>query len=262
MDISGLMSRIAEVTRAAGEKLLSQTVTVASHKTKNDLLTENDLAIENFIIDELKKTYPDINIVSEEYNPDNALDDGLTVVIDPIDGTCNFAVGLSMFGIQLAVFTENVCRGAILYFPVSGDTFTAEEGKGAYLNGKRLWVNKEAKPSDGMLLISDYYDSIDIPFDKQFALVKDLQKHFLKTRHLGAACVDFSVLAKGHALAYVTYYHKLWDIAPGLLIAREAGCVCGAVDRDAYEYGRPGLVVANNRENLDLIIRTYREEFR
>ncbi len=257
MDISSLMSRIEEVTRAAGDMLLSQTVTVASHKTRNDLLTENDLAIENFIIAELKKTHPDIHIVSEEYNPDNTLDSGVTVVIDPIDGTCNFAVGMDLFGIQLAVFDRGVSVGAILYFPVTGDVYLAEKGRGAFLNGKPLRVNEKAKPSDGMLFISDYYDSIDIPFDKQFALVKELQQHFLKTRHFGAACVDFSMLVKGHGLAYVTYYHKLWDIAPGLLIATEAGCVFGAVDRDTYEYGRPGLVVANSRSTLDLILNAY-----
>ena len=95
------------------------------------------------------------------------------------------------------------------------------------------------------------------PFDKQFELVKHLQNHFLKTRHFGAACVDFSMLVKGHGLAYITYYHKIWDIAPGLLIATEAGCVVGALDRDTYEYGRPGLVVANNKATLDLILHTF-----
>ena len=257
MNINSLMLRLTEITKEAGARLLSQTVTVNSHKTKNDLLTENDLATENYIISELKKYYPDVNIISEEYNPDNELE-GITVIIDPIDGTCNYAVGMDLFGIQLAVFDDGVCRASLLYFPVSGDIFTAEKGKGAYLNGKPLRIDTDASPKDGMLFISDYYDSIGIPMDKQFGLVKSLQKHFLKTRHFGAACVDFSMIAKGHGVAYITYYHKIWDIAPGLLIATEAGCVSGGLDGE-YRYGEPGLVVATNSETLELIRRLYRE---
>lgn len=252
LDYTKLLSLIERVARDAGKYLLTQTVSVKNHKTRNDLLTENDLVIENFIIDGIRKEYPDIHIVSEEYNPDNDLD-GLTVVIDPIDGTCNFAQGLSLYGIQIALFFENVCRGAVLYFPVEDIMYSAEEGKGAYKNGIRLTPDLNRSPSDGFLIISDYYDSIDIDFDKQFALVKALQKHFLKTRHFGAACVDFTMLAEGHALAYISYYHKLWDIAPGLLLAKEAGFVYSAVDADEYRYHRPGIVVAANEEMLETI---------
>ncbi|MBQ7364388.1 MAG: inositol monophosphatase family protein [Clostridia bacterium] len=252
MNYSDILTLMQDVSRRAGQYLLTQTVSVMNHKTRNDLLTENDLVIENFIIDGIRAVYPDIHIVSEEYNPDNSLD-GLTVVIDPIDGTCNFAQGLSLYGIQLALFYENICRGAVLYFPVEDTMYVAEEGKGAYKNGKRLFVDQKKPSSDGFLIISDYYDSIDIAFDQQFALVKALQKHFLKTRHFGAACVDFTMLAEGHALAYITYYHKLWDIAPGLLLAKEAGFVYGAVDQDDYHYHRPGLVVANSEQTLSLI---------
>ena len=246
---TAILDRLEAVVKDAGKYLLTQTVSVKNHKTRNDLLTENDLVIENFIIDGIRRDYPDIHIVSEEYNPDNELD-GLTVVIDPIDGTCNFAQGLSLYGIQVALFYENVCRGAILYFPVEDILYRAEEGKGAYKNGVRLMPDLGKKPSDGFLIISDYYDSIDIDFDKQFMLVKALQKHFLKTRHFGAACVDFTMLAEGHALCYISYYHKLWDIAPGLLLAREAGFVCGAVDAESYRYHRPGIIVAANEEIL------------
>ena len=83
--------------------------------------------------------------------------------------------------------------------------------------------------------------------------MKVKQKHFLKTRHFGAACVDFTMLAEGHALAYISYYHKLWDIAPGLLLAKEAGFVYSAVDADEYRYHRPGIVVAANEEMLETI---------
>ena len=127
-------------------------------------------------------------------------------------------------------------------------------GEGAYLGEKRLWVDKTALPSDGMLLISDYYSNVSVPMDVQFELVKRLQSTFLKTRHLGAACIDFASLAKREGLAYICYYSNLWDIAPGLMILKEAGAVYCYVDGSDYEYGAAGLVVANNSETLQKII--------
>ncbi len=250
--------KVAELAVSAGKYLLSQTVKVSSHKTKNDLLTENDLKTEHFIIEGIKKDFPSVNILSEEYNSENSLDiGGTTIIIDPIDGTCNFAVGLPLYGIQLAVANEGVCTFAAIYFPESDELITAEIGKGAYLNGKPLKVKNNASCKDGMLIISDYYDNISYDFSSQFELVKNLQKSYLKTRHFGAACVDFSYLARSHALAYITYYHKIWDIAPGLLVALEAGCVCASLEGGSYQYGNPGLVVANNAENLNVILAEY-----
>lgn len=253
-----LFETVKEVAVEAGKLLLTQTAIVNSHKTKNDLLTENDLMIENFIIGKIREEYPDINIVSEEYNPDN-LPKGETVIIDPIDGTCNFAAGLDLYGVQLAIMKDGACLYSVLYFPESDNLFTAEKGKGAFLNGKRLVVNDKTSSRDGMLIISDYYDNIDYDFDNQFELVKRLQKSFLKTRHFGAACVDFSFIAQGRALAYITYYHKIWDIAPGLLLAQEAGCVSARLGSEKYEYGKTGLVVANNPKNLRMILESYAE---
>ncbi len=257
MPYGDLLNYIRFVLTAAGHQLRSQEIRVEQHKTKNDLLTQNDLLTETFIINHLKSRYPDIHIVSEEYNPDNHCNEGITVVIDPIDGTCNYAAGLSLFGIQTAIFDNGVCVGAAIYFPETKDMLVAEKGKGAYWNDTLITVDSTIPAADGILLISDYYDNIDIALETQFALVKALQKCFLKTRHFGAACVDFSMLAQKHAVAYITYYHKLWDIAPGLLIATEAGCVYGALGRKSYEYGQPGLVVANRPETLSKILQEY-----
>ena len=247
-----------ELIKEAGERLLRQTVAVTKHKTANDLLTENDILTETFLVSSILEKYPNVNIVSEESNADKPLK-GISVVIDPIDGTCNYAVGTGRFGIQMAIFEETECVAAYLYFPVPKKLVTAVKGEGAFCNGERLMVNKEQSSKDGMLLISDYYGNIDIPMDKQFDLVKALQPVFLKTRHYGAACVDFGELIYNRALAYVCYYYHLWDIAPGLFIAKECGCVYSFVDGNEYTYGVPGLVVANSQETLDKIVSAYKK---
>lgn len=236
------LGAMAAAATEAGQELLCQSVQVIEHKSKNDLLTKNDIDTENRIIASIKSKFPNINIVSEENNP-NARLEGLTVVIDPIDGTCNYAAGIELYGVQMALFDEGECVAAVIYFPATGDMYTAIKGQGAYKNGQRIMVNKNIAPKDGILIISDYYDNISIPMDEQFKLVKSLQSKFLKTRHFGAACVDFAMLVNSCAQMYITYYHKIWDIAPGLLIATEAGCTYGMVDNSDFEYGKPGLVV-------------------
>lgn len=250
--IAYLKSLIVE----AGELLLSQTVLVSKHKTANDLLTENDLLIERFLIDGVKGKFPSVNIVSEETAADNALQ-GVSVVIDPIDGTCNYAVGTDRFGVQAAVFDGEECVASMLYFPVQKELVTAEKGKGAFLGEKRLAVDTAKRSGDGVLLISDYYSGQDVPMEKQFALVQALQTTFLKTRHLGAACVDFVSLARGQAVAYICHYHHIWDIAPGLLAATESGCVYAHLSGREYRYGEPALAVANSEETLKKVLKTY-----
>ena len=131
-------------------------------------------------------------------------------------------------------------------------------GQGTFLDGKKIEVNKETPSGDGVLLISDYYSNVPVSMDVQFEHIKSLQKTFLKTRHLGAACVDFASIAKKEALAYICYYSHIWDIAPGLLVATEAGCVYSYVDGSDYVYGTPGLALANNQETLDKIVSSFK----
>ena len=247
-----------ELIKEAGDLLLRQTVSVTKHKTANDLLTENDLRTEKFLVNAVLEKFPWVNIVSEESNADKPLS-GVSVVIDPIDGTCNYAVGTERFGIQMAIFEETECVAAYLYFPVQRMLIHAIKGAGAYLNGERLSIDKAQQSQDGMLLISDYYGNIDVPMDRQFDLVKSLQKTFLKTRHYGAACVDFAEIVRRRAVAYICYYHYIWDIAPGLFIAKECGCVYSFVDGEEYRYGEPGLALANNQETLDIIVEAYKK---
>lgn len=255
MNNDAIYKLLADTIVMVGKKLLKETVEIDSYKNANDLLTKNDLAAERFIIDKIKDSFPNINIISEETFP-NSLLEGICVVIDPLDGTCNFSVGNGLFGVQVALFENGVCEFSAIYIPQSDKLFLAYHKKGAYLNGKRIYV-KDLTARGGILLISDYYDNVEISMDKQFQLVKNNQNKFLKTRHFGAACIDFTNLAEGKAAAYICYYSKLWDIAPGLLLVQEAGLVCGMLDGGEYSRDRVGLVVANNSEILDMIITGY-----
>ena len=256
--LNELIDELKTLLQNVGDFLIKQDVKVSYHKTINDLLTENDLSVERYIVSNLKEKFPLVNIISEETYSSSKLK-GISVVIDPIDGTCNFANHLDLFGIQVAIFDEWELTSALMYFPLRKELVYGVKGKGVYINEKKIEVDINKNAKDSILLISDYYPNIDIPMDRQFELVKELQSVFLKTRHLGAACIDFVTLIKSQAVAYITYYHHIWDIAPGLMLIKELGFVFKHISGEKYKFKTPGLVVANNEENLNKILATYKK---
>lgn len=223
-------------------------------KSVNDLLTEADLSLNAYFVSEISKAYPEAAIIAEESDND-LLSSRLTFVVDPLDGTCNFARGIPLHGIQIAVFENGVCVESLIGLPQFNRVYHARLGEGATVNGEPLRIDSQVPSCEGVLSLSDFYhEEKDISFENQFRLVSSLQGDFLKTRLFGAACVDFTYLAEGLSQAYLCFYRHIWDIAPGLLIAKEAGAKHARLTGEPYEYLDESLVVANNEETLDLIL--------
>ena len=226
---------------------------VLKHKNLNDVLSEADLRLNEYFYSNIKNEYPLANIIAEE--SDNLdLTDALTFVIDPLDGTCNYSNGLNLCGIQMAVFLNKECIISLIGLPYYDEVFYAIKNEGAYKNGNKISVNNTIKASDGILELSDFYRvNDDIEYDMQFELVKELQNKFLKIRLFGAACIDFTNLIKNNAQAYICYYRYIWDVAPGLLLAKEAGMLYSGINND-YKYGNHSIILANNMNTLKMII--------
>ena len=239
-----------------------QTRETLAHKSANDLLSRADLALNGFFVSEIKAHFPEARIIAEE-SENLALSEEFTFVVDPLDGTCNFARGIPLYGIQVAVFEKGECTSSLVGLPCFDRLYYAEKGKGAYRNGERLFLNRDLPASDGVLELSDFYrDEKDIGLEEQFALVAELQGRFLKTRLFGAACIDFTAIAESHAQCYICYYRHIWDIAPGLLVAKEAGAVESRLNGEPYRYGDQSLVLANNEETLDLVLKAAEKHLR
>lgn len=258
IDRKKLFLDLKKIIKKAGSFLLSQTIEVEKHKTVNDLLTRNDKDTEEFILKLLKAKYPEVNIISEEFNPDATLK-GISVVLDPVDGTCNYAAGLDLFGIQAAIFNEKEVIASIIYLPKKKEMYSAYASEGCFLNNKRIEIDREILAKDGILILSDFYKDQVVTFDKQYELVKNLHNCFLKTRLFGASCIDFTSLVKNNAVCYICNYSNIWDIAPGLFLVKEAGGVYASLANEEYSFGEPALVVSNNLENLKLILNSYKK---
>jgi len=191
-----------------------------TRKGRFDFVTEMDVRIQNRLMEELDRIGAGLNFICEENEKnDLAYDDAW--LIDPIDGTTNFIHGYPHYCIALAHVRDREVKYAVIYNPVSKELFTAEKGKGAFLNGSRIRVS-EIRQLEASIVI------VGFPYDRDkgeavFEMMKSLHKKCSDIKRRGSASLDFADVACGRAEAYFEMNLKPWDIAPGYLLVTEAG---------------------------------------
>lgn len=193
-----------------------------NQKAKNDLVTEADLASEKAIIEKLRYAFPDHHILAEESTGVTDLTEEPTWIIDPIDGTTNFAHGFPVYCVSIGFWVGRRPRAAVVLEVNHHEVFTAELAKGAYLNNRRMHVSATSEPSKALL-------GTGFPY-KDLHLVDDylqLFKHFMHQTHgvrrPGSAAFDLCCLAAGRIDAFYEYGLSPWDVGAASLIIEEAG---------------------------------------
>ena len=218
-----------------------------------DLLTCADIEAEEAVVSFIRKHFPQHNFLAEE-NKYPTTDSEYTWVIDPLDGTNNFACGLPIFCSSVAlVHKDRVLSGAV-YDVTRKELFYAQKDKGAFLNGKPIRVNTASKLRQSMLITGFYY-SRGREVDETLKAVKSfLFKHILGIRRLGAAALDLCYVASGRAAGYWEYELSPWDFAAGKLIVEEAGGrVSGRLDERMPLDQRHFIVASNGRIHKDML---------
>ena len=216
-------------------------------KQHNDFVTEVDRAAEAAIIEVIKTAYPDHAILAEESGQSWA--DGETAsenvwVIDPLDGTTNFAHGLPIFCASLAVEIDGTTEVAAVYDPCRRELFTAERGGGAFLNGAPLHVSAVPTLLDALLVTGFPYD-VHTSADEIVGLFDAFVRRAQAVRRLGSAALDLCYVAAGRMDGFWEQRLKPWDVAAGALIVEEAGGQATGIDGSAFN-SRAGHVVASN----------------
>lgn len=178
---------------------------------ENDLVTNLDLEIEKFIIEKIKKEYPNYDIVSEEFNNNNQISNNC-FIIDPIDGTINFANNLPLWGIQIACVKDGKTVASIISLPHINEFYYADE-TGAYLNDKKIKVNE--------VPIKNTLYSID--GNNNLPCMQRMRKYSSNRRNFGGVCVSMAFVASGRIHGAVFRSDKPWDYEPGLFICKMAG---------------------------------------
>jgi myo-inositol-1(or 4)-monophosphatase len=211
-----------------------------------DLVTEMDLAIEREFRAMIAERFPSHTVLGEEFEESGDRDarSGFCWVLDPIDGTTNYAHGLPIFCASLALEIDGVAVVGAVYDPNRQELFTAERGHGAWLNGSPLRVSTSASLLDSLLVTGFHYD-IHRDHAELIGLFGEFISRSRAVRRLGSAALDLCYVAAGRFDGF--WEHKLqpWDVAAGALIVAEAGGRVTTIDGGAFA-SRAGSVLATN----------------
>lgn len=202
------------------------------------VLTDTDIEIGKYLVGEVTKNYPDHNIIDEEAGVvDNGSD--FTWVIDPIDGTANFAMGVPTYGTMIGLLEKSVSIAGGLSLPSFAQVITAEKEKGAYLNGERIHISSEANLSNTLIAIGMDPDK-ENP-DKIRNQMKMSAEVLLNSRNLRSSNSVFDVvmLAKGSYGGWLNLSGKIWDNVGPQIVLEEAGAVYTDYLGSPIDYSNP-----------------------
>ncbi len=186
-----------------------------------DLVTDCDKKVELYITNKIKKLFPNDTIIGEEFSNSNAMQ-GRCWLLDPIDGTVNFAKNLTMWCIQMAFVDNGVAKASVVYVPTHDKLYYADE-KGSYLNGKRLFIDATCNFENSIVNMCDFYQCDKVLGDFQLFIISQLYNKVMKIKMLGSAGYEMAQVADNQAQAYLLISNNPWDIVPGEFIAKMAG---------------------------------------
>lgn len=191
----------------------------------NQVLTEADLAIGRLIIEKIEQKFPNFNIIDEETGViDNH--SAFTWVIDPIDGTSNFAAGVPTYGIMLGLLHNDKIIAGGVALPATNEICIAEKGKGAFLNGKQIFVTKETELINCLVAYHiDGHPEEPERTKKESVMFGEIILHARNMRNSGCEPYDGLFVANGKYGALVNQSMKIWDVVAPQIIIEEAGSV-------------------------------------
>ncbi len=194
---------------------------IASKDTLNNLVTEVDKKAEDAIIEVIRSEFPEHFILSEEIG-ELSTESNYKWIIDPIDGTVNFAHGIPICCVSIGLEKDGEIIMGVVFNPFMNELFFAERGKGAFLNNKPLRVSKNKKVESACLVTGFPYRWVEVETDP-VAVFERFIRLGLPVRRLGSAAIDLCWVAAGRFDGFWEYNLNPWDIAAGYLIIEEAG---------------------------------------
>ena len=200
-----------------------------------DLVTEIDHLSEDFLIAEIQRLFPGHHILAEESGALDGVGEHLWM-IDPLDGTVNYAHGVPVFCVSIAYAYQKQVMLAAVYDPMRDELFTAERGKGSWANGRLLHVSKTQELQKSLLVTGFPYDTWEM-VRNNFDYFTKLAKMTQGVRRLGSAALDLCYVGAGRLDGYWEMAVRPWDVAAAGLVAEEAGAKVTDVDGgDNYLY--------------------------
>ena len=212
-----------------------------------NFVTEYDVKVQTFLIEGIKKLYPNAEFFSEEKENDEAvLKKEFCFIIDPIDGTTNFIHDLHMSAISVAMLCFGEVVLGIIYNPYADELFYAERGKGAFLNGESISVSKRKADESLVVFGTSPYTKLTTG-NKTVSIMTELLYKCADIRRCGSAAIDLTLIACGRADLFFEVQLSPWDYAAGLLLIKEAGGVITDMQGNELSFEKPTPVIAGNQ---------------
>ncbi|GAA0225851.1 inositol monophosphatase family protein [Saccharothrix mutabilis subsp. mutabilis] len=243
------LAEIAQKAVAIGADLIRTTrPTTITVKSDRDIFTDVDVEVERAIRRYLSEVTPEIGFIGEEEGRSTQAPGSRAVwALDPIDGTANFSHGIPLYATQIALLHDDTAFVCAVSLPYSSQTYWAARGLGAYAGDKRIQVSKTTDPANSIVSIGDYAtgDGAQEKNRKRLSLTEMLAARVERIRMLGSAAHDFAWAAEGRTDAVVILSNNTLDIAPGALLATEAGAYVTDLDGARYTSKASAVLAAN-----------------
>jgi myo-inositol-1(or 4)-monophosphatase len=243
-----MLNKIIEIAKEAGQIVregFGKTINIEFKTNESNLVTQIDKASEKRIIDFIKKEFPTHCILAEESGETKNTSEYLWV-IDPLDGTTNFAHGFPIFSVSIGVQKNGITIAGVVYDIMQDMVYSAETGSGAFSNSNRIYVNPNDKLQRALLVTGFPYNIAENPenaFERFIALTKASRG----MRRLGSAAIDFCYVARGVFDGFWEVYLHPWDICAGKLILEEAGGIVTGFRGEAIDIFSNKILATNKR---------------
>jgi myo-inositol-1(or 4)-monophosphatase len=255
--VSDILQFTESIARRAGDVIRQGYGNVRHIQQKGviDLVTEFDKRSEEVILLAIQREFPEHAILAEEsgYNKKSS---EYQWVIDPLDGTTNFAHGIPHFAVTIAMFQNNSPILGVTYDPLRDEMFSAETGHGAALNHHPIHVSEQANLEHAVISTGFPYDLRTNPRNNLSQFVQ-FQLRTTAVRHLAAAALDCAWTAMGRLDGYWEFGVEPWDIGAGVLLVHEAGGMVTSLDGNENFLSQSSILVSNGllHEQMDRVLR-------
>ena len=245
--------------REAGKMIkdtINSPINVETKSSPDDLVTNKDREVEQFLIKKIRDQYPDHHIVSEEgFGDEVKALSGVLWLLDPIDGTMNFVHQHRHFAISIGIYENGVGRVGLIYDVMADDLYHAVKGQGAFLNEHRMPKLNEGALETAVFGINATWINTNRRIDPE--IMRPVVRKTRGTRSYGSAAIEIAYVASGLMDAYFTMRLKPWDYGAGLVLLEEVGGIVSHADGSPLELlaggsvlvGKPGV----HREIVEMI---------
>ena len=255
-----MLNRIVNIVMEASKIMLDdQSFRVDEKDGVTNLVTTNDVKVQEFLQDQLAKLLPESSFFCEEGNVKDLSKDYIWI-IDPIDGTTNYARHITVCAISVALEYKGEIIIGVVYNPYQNALYTAEKGKGAYLNGKRIHVSNKKFNECVVYTAFSAYDKRQS--NNCFEFCKELFPQINDLRRTGSAAFEICSVGAGRGDIFFEMKLQVWDYAAASLVIKEAGGYISSLDINHLPLDRPSLVAASNsKENLEKLLAVAKKYF-